>query len=264
MSRRKKGWVPDQHGAWAMLFVPLVVGLVLRWRMPGGLPGWAGPLAVTWLVGYFCFNASGLWLKAAARRRSVYLPPLLSYGTITGLAGLATLLLGGWPLLWWLAVYLPLLGYALWLTSRRHDRALASGLCTVLAACLLAWILPFTTPQAVWRRGLDELTWLAPALFGYFFGTVFVVKTLIRERGKRGWVWASVAWHALWTLAAVALWRLGAGSPGWPLFFAGCTVKAWALPWFGPLRGRTIRPAQVGALEVVLSIMALTLCLTAG
>ncbi|GAA1390046.1 YwiC-like family protein [Luteococcus peritonei] len=253
--------MPDQHGAWAMLVVPLVVGLALRAR--DGLPLWAWPLAVTWLVGYFCFHACGLWLKAARTRRRRYLPALATYGAVSGLAGLATLLTGGWPLLWWLPVYVPLLGTALWLTSRRHDRALASGLCTVLAACLLAWILPFTTPQQLWAAGAVRTAWPAAALFGYFFGTVFVVKTLIRERGKPAWVWASVAWHLVWTGLAVLAWRHGLAPWGWPVFFALCVVKAWALPWSGPLRGRTIRPAQVGALEVVLSLVALGLCLAA-
>lgn len=243
-----------------MLFVPLVVGLTLRSHV--GLPAWAWPLAATWLVGYFCFNATGLWLKAAPRRRGQYLPAVLTYGLVSAATGVATLALGGLPLLWWLPVYLPLLGTALWLTSRRHDRALLSGLCTVLAASLLAWILPFTTPQAVASHGLDARTWLAPALFGYFFGTVFVVKTLIRERNKPGWVWASMAWHFAWTLIATTMAVLDVTSWGWAAFFAVGTLRAWALPWFGPQRGRTIRPAQVGALEVVLSLVALALCLT--
>ncbi|MEL4357747.1 MULTISPECIES: YwiC-like family protein [unclassified Luteococcus] len=257
----KAGWIPQQHGAWAMLVVPLVVGLVVRAR--DGLPGWALPLAATWLVGYFCFNACGLWLKAATRRRHNFLPAVLTYGGVSAVAGLATLALGGLPLLWWFPVYLPLLGTALWLTSRRHDRALLSGLCTVSAACLLAWILPFTTPQAVWRAGLTSTSWLAIGLFGYFFGTVFVVKTLIRERNKPGWVRASIGWHLAWVALSALVWRLGAASPWWAAFFAVGTVRAWALPWFGPRRGRNIRPGQVGMLEVLLSLAVLALCLTA-
>lgn len=255
--------MPNQHGAWAMLFVPLVVGLAERAR--DGLPAWAWPLAATWVVGYFCFHAVSLWLKAPARRRRTYLPALATYGTVAALAGAATLLLGGWPLLWWLPAYLPLMGTALWLVAHRRERSLASGLCTVLAACLLALVLPRTTPQAAWHAGLDAVAWQVKALFGYFFGTVFVVKTLVRERGKASWAWASVAWHAAWTLlsAALAATVLPAGAHGWAwtAFFALGTLRAWALPWFGPRRGRTIRPAQVGALEVVASAVALVLCL---
>lgn len=255
-SRRKAGWVPEQHGAWAMLVVPLVAGILLR--APDGLPAWAWPLAATWLVGYFCFNAATLWLKAAATRRRRYLPAVLAYGGVAALAGLATLLLGGWPLLWWVPCFVPLLAVPLWLASRRREREWVSGLCTVVAACLMAWIIPFTRPSAVWHSALDARWWAAPALFGYFFGTVLVVKTLIRERGKTGWVLASIAWHLAWTaMAALLAPRVGAA---WTAFFAVATVRAWALPWFGPRRGRVVRPGQVGVLEVFFSIAALLLC----
>lgn len=259
MASKRGGWIPQQHGAWAMLVVPLAVGLVVRGRE--GLPGWAWPLAVTWLVGYFCFNAAGLWLKAAPTRRASFLPPLLTHGAIAGLAGVTTLALGGLPLLWWVPVYIPLLGAALWLTAHRRERSLWSGLCTVLAACLLAWILPFRTPQELIDAGPGHTSWLAPALFGYFFGTVFVVKTLIRERNKPGWVLASVLWHLVWAVISVAARQQGVAGWGWAGFFLVGAARAWALPWFGPRRGRTIRPGQVGMLEVLMSLVALALCL---
>lgn len=41
----------------------------------------------------------------------------------------------------------------------------------------------------------------AAGAFAYFFGTVLYVKTLIRERGNRAYLIASVAWHGLATLA---------------------------------------------------------------
>lgn len=258
-STGNRGWVPQQHGAWAMLLVPLLVGLVVRSR--DGLPAWALPLAATWLMGYFSFNACCLWLKAAARRRGRYLPAVLTWTSLAAAAGGTTLLLGGWPLLWWVPFFCPLLGTALWLAGRRHERDLLSGLCTVLAACLLTPLLVFTTPQATWAAGLEPRTVDALALFGYFFGTVFVVKTLIRERGKAGWVAASVGWHATWTLLGAAALASGHGSAAWPVFFALATVKAWLLPWIGPQRGRTIRPAQVGGLEVLFSLAALAICL---
>ncbi|GAB2484230.1 YwiC-like family protein [Luteococcus sediminum] len=254
-----RGWIPQQHGAWAMLVAPLLVGLVVRSR--DGLPAWALPLAATWLLGYFAFNACGLWLKAAPRRRASHLPALLTWAGLAALAGVATLLLGGWPLLWWVPFFCPLLGTALWLTSRRHERALLSGLCTVLAACLLVPILEFTTPQAAWVAWPHPRLADALALFGYFFGTVFVVKTLIRERGKPGWVAASVGWHAVWVLLALAGHRHGLAGTAWIVFFVLSTAKAWLLPWIGPRRDRTIRPAQVGLVEIAFSLAALAICL---
>src|SRR5690606_29814185 len=70
--RRPPGWVPNQHGAWAMLVLPVAVG-ALR----------AGPrwdhlhLLVAWLVAYLAFFAAGTWLRS--RRRARYRPALVTY-----------------------------------------------------------------------------------------------------------------------------------------------------------------------------------------
>ena len=69
MSRRAPGWIPNQHGAWAMLATPLLVGIL------ASRPTWAHlPLTAFWFLGYFAFFAAGLWLKAAPARRARYLP----------------------------------------------------------------------------------------------------------------------------------------------------------------------------------------------
>ena len=57
--RKNTGWVPDQHGAWVMVTVPLLLGVGLAG------PSWIHlPLAVAWMTGYFAFFALGLWVKA--------------------------------------------------------------------------------------------------------------------------------------------------------------------------------------------------------
>ena len=67
--RRPPGWVPNQHGAWAMLAAPLLVG-----TMATG-PRWPHLLLTAfWFAGYFAFFATTLWLKS--RRRPRYLPPV--------------------------------------------------------------------------------------------------------------------------------------------------------------------------------------------
>ena len=65
MSRRMPAWVPKQHGAWAMLVVPYLAGLLVRVHDGAGVPAFAYPLFGFWLAGYFAFNAASTWLKAA-------------------------------------------------------------------------------------------------------------------------------------------------------------------------------------------------------
>lgn len=80
---RNDGWVPQQHGAWAMLVVPYLLGAIGLVRSGGTGPReWVvlPLLFVTWMIGYFAFNAATLWLKARPRRRPAFVRPILTYG----------------------------------------------------------------------------------------------------------------------------------------------------------------------------------------
>ena len=68
MSTSIKHWIPNQHGAWAMLAVPFAAAVILRARV-ADVPAWTIPLAVLWLVGYLLFNAVLAWRKTAPARR---------------------------------------------------------------------------------------------------------------------------------------------------------------------------------------------------
>ncbi|MFO8076742.1 MAG: hypothetical protein R6T85_11565 [Egibacteraceae bacterium] len=103
----------------------------------------------------------------------------------------------------------------------------------------------------------------AAVLLAYFLGTVLYVKTMIRERGRRGYVIASVAYHAAGTLGASVL--AARGLQGWALtaLWALLTLRALAGPALNARRRRALRPAVVGAGEIVASL-ALTVLALAG
>jgi hypothetical protein len=86
MKSRGPGWVPNQHGAWAMLASPLLIGI-----LAGGFAWVHLPLAAFWFAGYFAFFATSLWLKA--RRRPRYWPAVRAYGAIAGALGVVILAL---------------------------------------------------------------------------------------------------------------------------------------------------------------------------
>lgn len=241
---RSKGWVPKQHGAWAMLVVPYLLGLVGAAR--ASAVGW-GHLAlfVFWMLGYFAFNAASGWLKAAARQRPRYVRPLLVYSGATALAGVVTLVLVGARPLPWVLAFLPLMLPALWLAGRRRERATVGGLLTIAAASLMVPVARYLYPS-------DDGDWPAVAaqtvlVFAYFFGTVLFVKTNIRERGSRGYLVASIAYHALAVLLAAALVAAALAGWWWVAVLGAALVRAVVVP---PLRWR---PMPLGMIEVVLS-----------
>src|ERR1019366_9068822 len=98
---RGPGWVPNQHGAWAMLIVPFAVG-----ALDTG-PSWRHlPLLFAWLAGYFAFFAAGLWLRSRGKRR--YWPPVPAYGVLTVVLGLVVIAVEP-DVLHWAVVFLPYL-----------------------------------------------------------------------------------------------------------------------------------------------------------
>ena len=239
--RRPPGWVPNQHGAWAMLVLPVAVG-ALR----------AGPrwdhlhLLVAWLVAYLAFFAAGTWLRS--RRRARYRPALVTYAGAAAVVG-APLLLRHPELVRWAVVYAPLLATSLWFSHRRADRHLVNDLVTVTAACVMTVVAyGLRAPDdGVWLPGAGEGTaWvLATVLLAYLAGTALYVKTMIRERGNPVMYRVSVAYHAL--VAAILLGLL----PVVGVVFVVIAARAALVPHRWP----SARPPAIGIGEVVASVV---------
>ena len=251
-----------------MLVAPPVVGALVvgpRWQH--------GPLLAVWLVGFCAYNATGLWLKA--RRRPRWLPPVRAYGAATVLLGVA-LVVGAPSLLSWGVAYAPLLAASLAYSARRDERSLANDLLTVAAAGLMA-VVAAGVPVAVdaggtggswvWLPGAaDGSAWALAAVFvAYFAGTVLYVKTMIRERGNRRMLRASVLFHAALPLALLGTSALAPGLgallpvPTLAVLLALLAVRAVVVP----LRWPTASPKALGIGEIV-ATLALVAVLLAG
>ena len=267
--RRGPGWVPQQHGAWAMLVAPPVVGAIVvgpRWQH--------GLLLAVWLVGFCAYNAAGLWLKA--RRRPRWLPPVRAYGVATALLGIA-LVATAPSLVTWAVAYAPLLAASLTYSARRQERSLANDLVTVLAAGLMTVVaagVPAAAGQAVWAAGTwswfpgadDARAWVLAATFvAYFAGTVLYVKTMIRERGNRSMLRSSVVFQAALTVVLLGSATLapGLGSllpvPTLAVLLALLAVRAVVVP----LRWPAATPKEVGIGEIVATTALVVVLLAA-
>ncbi|HOB05195.1 MAG TPA: YwiC-like family protein [Propionibacteriaceae bacterium] len=253
-------WAPKQHGAWAMLVTPWLLGSVLAAR--SGEVDWAANAALLtfWIAAYLLFQAASTWLKAAPRRRSSYALPVQVYGAVAGALGALALWLLGVGALAWVPLFLPLLGVALWLAWRRRERSLLGGVVTIAAACLLGLVARHPQPALP-----DATTTVAvAAAFAYFTGTILYVKTILRERGKRGWLVASVGFHAAATLVAGGgAWMGGGAVLVWLTgFFAVCTARAVLVPWLATRHPVTAK--AIGMAEIGVTIGLVAVCLLPG
>lgn len=235
--RRSPGWVPTWHGAWAMVSAPLLTGILSTG------PQWPHvPLAAFWVLGYFAFYATGLWLKS--RRRPRYRAPVVMYGATAALAGLVTLVVEP-RLLRWAPLFVIPLGVGLYSAATRHERSLLSGVSTTVGSCLMVLVAHDAGGGTAWSRA-----WLLAAVLAlYFVGTVLYVKTLIRERGNRRYWWLSVGHHVV---AAAALTSV---SPGLGVVFAVLAVRAAVVPRLGPT------PKQAGIAEIGATVAVVAVAL---
>jgi hypothetical protein len=230
--RGVRRFVPPQHGAWAMLVVPWLAGV-----LTAGFHWPHLPLLGAWLSGYLL--SYYVMQAVKTRRPQRFQAQLVAYGTPTLLLGGLTLLLRP-QLLWFAPIYALLLAVNATYAWRRQERAVVNDLASVAqssAMLLVAAAVADVPPTAVLPAFL--------AVLAYFTGTVLYVKTMIRERHSVPYRRVSVVYHL--AVFALACWwhpLLGA-------FFGLALLRAWLLP------GRGLRPKHVGILEIILSALLL-------
>ena len=236
-TRRGATWVPNQHGAWAMLATPLVVGV-----LAGGFAWVHVPLTLLWFCGYFAFFAAGLWLKSGRKAR--FRPPVLVYAAAcVPLA--AAVLLAQPALLRWAPAFVPFLVVGLVEAARRRDRSLLSGAATTLAASLMTAVAYDAGPGHDWTRAWQ----LTAVVAAYHLGVLVHVKSLIRERRNPAYARANVGLHAALTVAAAFL--------AWPLVVVGVLLTARAA-----LAARVApSPKQVGIAELGFNVLVVVVAL---
>lgn len=230
--------LPREHGSWALLFVPLIVGVGAA---RGGPPAAVLALFAAALGGFLIRVPLQAWLSGAAPAGTGAW--FVGYGALA-VAGLAPLLLrfGRWGLLAFAVPIGALMCLHLWNASRRRAMTLANELGGVLGLSLGA-------PAAYYAcsGALDAAAWSAwAATAAYLFAPVFHVKlAAARHRASASPSFAgdlasaaraSMAYHS--AAAAAALAAAASGLMPWavaPAFLASW-VKAWRLARLGPGR----------------------------
>lgn len=228
---RVRSWIPPQHGVWAMLLLPYLAGLQF------GLSWLHVPLLVTWLSGWLASYYALLAVKTLRPAR--YWRQVLAYGSVSAIAALPVFALRP-GLLWFAPVFAVLLAANAVAARVGQERASVNGIASVTMAALMAMIAP-ATAGLDWRLGIP----VAVATWLYLAGSVFYVKTMIRERGSRAHRIVSVAFHVGALAGAIGV------SPWLAIPFAWFLLRAAVLPRF------TLKIPVVGAIEVVNSLLLL-------
>ena len=249
--RRRDRVVPDQHGAWAFLALPVALAVTRT--------GWFALLpavALAWVAAYpLSWAATG---RLTARRPERFDRALLAWAPVVLLAGIPVLVARPW-LCWVLLGYLALWLVNLAFASGRRERSLANDL-VLVAECTL--MLPVTVGIAAGTRGwsppfsvLDAgLVVPVVACAVALVGSVLHVKSLIRERGAPRFATGSRAFSCAGVVVVASAAAASGASPlvALPyvvLPFVVLAVRAWLVrgPWW--------RPARVGMVELACLVL---------
>ncbi|MGG3455923.1 hypothetical protein D3C81_756370 [compost metagenome] len=231
---RIRDYIPNQHGAWAMLVVPFLFGMLAS--TPGAIHGL---LFVCWLLIYLLMFPLLQWIRTGKAAR--FRKPVLFYGALLVPAAAALVLFRPIVLLMAL-LFVPLFAINALYAKRKRERALLNDIAAIVQFSLMVFISYKLGGGTDFRLAM-ELFLISTA---YFIGTAFYVKTIIRERNNKRFYAYSVAYHLV--LALLALWLL---SPA--LGLAAVVLLARAV-WF-PRTGITAKPS--GMLEIVYSVIVL-------
>lgn len=231
-----RAWLPNQHGAWAMLITPVLVGALLT-----NVRAIHPVLLLTWLAAY-CTNFFFM-LAVKSRRWARYRTQLGVYGTVTAIGGFVVLLVQ--PRLILLSgAAIPVFLINLYFVRTRNERAWLNDVSGILLAGVVGFA-AFRLGYVGENASVINAAWRAIAIVCvYFIGTVFYVKTIIRERGSQRWLRMSIAFHALFAVALTAM--------GWWFVAA---VASLALVRAVVIPSRAWTPKRVGLLEIAFTVL---------
>ena len=234
-----KNWIPKQHGAWAMLIAPIVAAMLST-----GLQFIQILLLIGWLSAY-CFNYYlGLTVKSWRRndRWTRYRSQQISYGLVALLIGL--IVLGkNLELIKLTPVFVLVFAVNLIAIKQGEERNWINDLLGILLSVIVGGIAVYLVDG---QTDLGQQLMLVNLAI-YFIGTVWYVKTNIREKGKSTWLWLSVLWHLAATTYGFTQ------SLGFGIFFLLTFVRALIVP------SQNWTPKKIGILEIFFTITLLAL-----
>jgi hypothetical protein len=249
---RKTRYLPPQHGAWAFLGLPLILGALIAPATP-----LLALLALSWISAYpLSYAVLGMIRSPHAER---FRRPAGVWAMVVAPACAVLVVAQPW-LLGPGALFAILFAINAVYARRNDERSLVNDLVFILECSAIVPIMWGIGSAASSASGRPDLpvpaeVWLLAALCTLvLIGSTLHVKSLIRERADPRYTSASKMYATACLPAGTAL-ALAWGLPnGWWLLvpFVALALRAWR-----PMRGRQ-RPGVIGAIELVCFVATAT------
>ncbi len=220
----------NQHGAWAMVFMPLVLGIAAGGFHPAQLFYMAG-----WLLIFFAADHVLMFIKRMKRSRDYgYLKAASLFGGIALILFIYPLTVE-YRIIYFFLFMVPLGAVTAYYSKIRDERNMINDIAAILIFSIAGGGIAFLNSHE-WTHGV---TVVIAVSFFYFVGSALVVKTVVRERKNIKFRNASYIYHAL----------LFSGMLAWHYILGIAFI-------FGIIRavgvyGRGWTPKKLGILEIV-------------
>lgn len=228
--------IPKQHGAWSMLILPFLLG--------GIVGGWTLshiPFAVAWLFVYmgtfFFFQYVKQRKKSEELKRTVGI-----YLLIATTAAVPVFLTEG-RLIWFILAMIPFGLINAYFAKIKDERNVWNDISAVTSFCIGGM-----ASYYLGAKTLDvTLVWMFVLPYLYFLGSIFYVKTMIRE--KKSPLYRNLSWgyHLL-----VVVFFIGLGYPLLSIAYIPSLIRAIVF------YGKKIPIMKVGIVEIANSLFVLT------
>ncbi|WP_214797442.1 YwiC-like family protein [Exiguobacterium sp. s5] len=227
--------IPKQHGAWSMLILPFLLG--------GIVGGWTLahiPFAIAWLFVYMGTFFLFQYIKQRKKSKEL-LRTVVTYLTIATVAAVPVFL-SEWRLIWFVLAMIPFGLVNAYFAKIKDERNVWNDVSAVTSFCIGGM-----ASYYLGARVLDEtMMWMFVLPYLYFLGSIFFVKTMIRE--KKSLFYRNVSWgyHGLLVATFIAF-----GYPVLALAYAPSLVRAVAF------YGKKIPIMKIGIVEIANSVFVL-------
>ncbi|MCZ0756412.1 YwiC-like family protein [Anoxybacillus sp. J5B_2022] len=219
--------VPKQHGAWAMLIIPFMLG-----AYAGGISWLHLPLFLGWLGLYLA--AYPFLMTVKTKRKGEYMRWFYRYFS-GAMIMLAIPLFFQWKLVYFGLAMVPFFFVNLYFAKKKDERALLNDVAAIASFCI-GGLASFYISRGTLTMQAWELYMFC---FFFFIGSTFYVKTMIREKKNPMYKWVSWGYHLLLIVGLII-----AGYQLFALAYVPSVIRALYL------YGKSISTMKVGVLEI--------------
>lgn len=227
--------VPKQHGAWAMLLIPFILGVVASSFHLIHIP-----LFIGW---FFLYLATyPLIMVVKGKRVAFYFKWAIGYLVIS-FVFLGVVLFDEWRMIYFGLAMIPFFLLNIYFVKKKNERAFTNDMVAIGVFCIGGLASFYIGKGSLTSEGWS----VALIVFLYFLGSTFFIKSMIREKQNKRFRLYSWGYHFIVLLLIFALKE----SWLWILPFVPSMIRAVSL------YNQKLTIMQLGIVEIINSVIFL-------